>query len=312
MTLAVEQWAPCSDRARERADPLAGTAPRGIRWFLLEVATSWGSNALLDAPFDREIGRQLVRRVEAADMRVLAIRRPGRRTPPTAQRWAIVDSRPGSERIVWGEVADAAGLLDIPLDGSTGTPSTEPVYAVCAHGRHDRCCAVRGRRVATALAAARPEQTWECSHVGGDRFAGTMVVFPHGLYYGYADDGDPTRIADAFDEGRVVADRLRGRSSLSHPVQAAQHYARQALGDDRIGAYPPIEELATDGGWRVRLGLDAGLDGGADADRDADPDAGTAASIVVDLAEESSPPLLSTCAATRLVQVRQYALRGIA
>ena len=35
-------------------------------------------------------------------------------------------------------------------------------------------------------------------------------------------------------------------------------------------------------------------------------------SIVVDLAAESSPPLLSTCAATRLVRVRQYALRGIA
>ncbi len=49
---------------------------------------------------------------------------------------------------------------------------------------------------------------------------------------------------------------------------------------------------------------------GADALREADADA--AASIVVDLAEESSPPLLSTCAATRLVQVRQYALRGIA
>ena len=295
MTLAVEQWAPCSDRARERADPLAGTAPRGIRWFLLEVATSWGPNALLDAPFDREIGRATG-----------APRRGGRharpRDPPSGSADAAADAALGDRRfaprqlsgIVWGEVADAAALLDIPLDGSTGTPSTEPVYAVCAHGRHDRCCAVRGRRVATALAAARPEQTWECSHVGGDRFAGTMVVFPHGLYYGYADDGDPTRIADAFDEGRVVADRLRGRSSLSHPVQAAQHYARQALGDDRIGAYPPLEELATDDGWRVRLGLDAG------------------GSIVVDLAEEASPPLLSTCAATRLVQVRQYALRGIA
>ncbi|ANJ28711.1 hypothetical protein ATC03_04280 [Agromyces aureus] len=291
--MADAPWAPCSDRARERGDPLAGTAPRGIRWLLLEVATSWGPNALLDAPFDREVGRLLVRRVEAAGMRILAIRRPGRRSPPTVQRWAIVDSRPGSESIVWGEVADAPALLELPLDGSTGTPSSEPVYAVCAHGRHDRCCAVRGRRVAAALAAARPEQTWECSHVGGDRFAGTMVVFPHGLYYGYADDGDPVRIADAFDRGLVVPDRLRGRSSLDHPVQAAQHYARQAFGDDRIDAYPPLEETATDEGWRVRLGRD------------------DAASVTVEVVAESSPPLLSTCAAARLVQVRQYALRSI-
>jgi hypothetical protein len=293
VTLPAEHWAPCSDTARERADPLAGTASRGLRWFLLEVPTSWGPNALLDAPFDRATGQALVRRVEAADMRILAIRRTGRRTAPPSQRWAIVDSRPGRERIVWGEAADAAALLDVPLDGSSGTESSDPVFAVCAHGRHDRCCAVRGRRVAGALAEAYPAQTWECSHLGGDRFAGTMVVFPHGLYYGYADDGDPVRIGDAHREGRVVADRLRGRSSLSHAVQAAQHYARQSFGDDRIDAYPPIDEAVTADGWRVRLGIDGD------------------ASLVVDLGDDSSPPLLSTCAATRLVRVRQYGLRAM-
>jgi hypothetical protein len=293
VTLPAEHWAPCSDTARERADPLAGTASRGLRWFLLEVPTSWGPNALLDAPFDRATGQALVRRVEAADMRILAIRRTGRRTAPPSQRWAIVDSRPGRERIVWGEAADAAALLDVPLDGSSGTESSDPVFAVCAHGRHDRCCAVRGRRVAGALAEAYPAQTWECSHLGGDRFAGTMVVFPHGLYYGYADDGDTVRIGDAYSEGRVVVDRLRGRSSLSHPVQAAQHYARQAFGDDRIAAYPPIDESVTTDGWRVRLRSEGG------------------AVIVVELADEPSPPLLSTCAATRLVRVRQYALKRI-
>lgn len=303
MTLTAEHWAPCSDRARERGDPLAGTAPRGLRWFLLEVATSWGTNALLDAPFDRALGRAVVRRAESADMRILAIRRTGRRTTPLAQRWAIVDSRPGHEGIAWGEVPDAAGLLEVPLDGSAGTPSDAPIFAVCAHGRHDRCCAVRGRRVATALAAARPDETWECSHVGGDRFAGTMVVFPQGLYYGYADDGDPARIAEAHDAGRVVVDRLRGRSSLSHPVQAAQHYARETFGDDRIEAYAPLGEEATNDGWRVRLAGDGpgwvdGDDGGGEV-------------IEVELAVEPSPPLYSTCAATRLVQVRQYALRGI-
>lgn len=144
-----------------------------------------------------------------------------------------------------------------------------------------------------ALAESRPDETWECSHLGGDRFAGTMVVFPHGLYYGYADDGDPVRIADAFDAGRIVPDRYRGRSSLTHPVQAAQHFAREALGDERIDSYAPIAEEAADTGWRVRLGDDRG-------------------DLVVELEETRSEPLLSTCAATRFVQVRQYALRSIA
>ncbi len=247
MTLAAEHWAPCSDRARERGDPLVGTAPRGERWFLIEVAASWGRNALLDEPFDRELGRALVRRIEGAGMRPLAIRRTGRRITPTTQRWAIVDSRPGHESVRWGEVSDAAALLEVPLDGSTGVPSSRPLYCVCTHARHDQCCAVRGRRVVAALAEARPEETWECSHLGGDRFAGTMVVFPHGLYYGYADDGDPVRIADAFDDGRIVLEKYRGRSSLSHPVQAAQHYAREMFGDDRIESFPPVAEEAAGG-----------------------------------------------------------------
>ena len=79
VTSAAEHWAPCSDRARERGDPLFGTGPRGERWFLIEVAASWGRNALLDEPFDRELGRALVGRIEGAGMRPLAIRRTGRR-----------------------------------------------------------------------------------------------------------------------------------------------------------------------------------------------------------------------------------------
>jgi hypothetical protein len=146
--------------------------------------------------------------------------------------------------------------------------------------------------VVTALAEARPDETWECSHLGGDRFAGTMVVFPHGLYYGYADDGDPVRIADAFENGRVLPERYRGRSSLSHPVQAAQHYAREAFGDDRIDAFPPVAEEAADSGWRVRLDGPDGI-------------------VTVELDETRSEPLLSTCAATKFVRVRQYALRSI-
>ena len=56
--------------------------------------------------------------------------------------------------------------------------------------------------------------------------------------------------------------RYRGRSSLSHPVQAAQHYAREMFGDDRIESFPPVAEEARRrdaprhgdvDGWRVRL-----------------------------------------------------------
>lgn len=289
----TDGWVPCSDGARTRGDSLVGTGSHGERWFLVENQAGWGRHALLDPPFDRALGRALVHRIESAGMRPLAIRRPGRREPQVGTRWAVVDSRPGRESVRWGRVDEPRDLLDVPLDGSTGAAADRPVFAVCTHGRHDQCCAVRGRVVAARLAAAHPEETWECSHLGGDRFAGTMVLLPHGLSYGWVDDGDPVEIADAYLAGRVEPRFLRGRSAYSHPVQAAQHFARASLGDDALDAYPPLGEERTADGWSVRLGTPTG-------------------SVTVALVATSSAPLLSTCAATQALPVRQWALAGIA
>jgi hypothetical protein len=41
-------------------------------------------------------------------------------------------------------------------DGGDWQPYDGPLYLVCTHGRHDRCCALRGRPVAKALAAFKP------------------------------------------------------------------------------------------------------------------------------------------------------------
>ena len=287
-----DEWVPCSDGARARQDSLVATGSHGERWFLVENQAGWGRHALLEPPFDPALGRALVRRIEGAGIRPLAIRRPGRRVTQHGARWALVDSRPGRESVRWGAVDHPRELLDVALDGSAGTTSDRPVIAVCAHGRHDRCCAVRGRVVAARLAAAYPEETWECSHLGGDRFAGTMVLLPHGLYYGWADDGDAVAIVDAYRAGRVDPRLLRGRSAYSHPVQAAQHFARAEQGDDALDAYPPLHEERTPDGWSVRLGTPAGP-------------------VTVRLVETQSEPLLSTCAATRALPVRQWTLGAI-
>ena len=108
-------------------------------------------------------------------------------------------------------------------------PHTEALFLVCTHGRHDMCCAERGRPLAQALAGAFPEQTWECSHIGGDRFAGNVVAFPHGLYFGRVAPAEAEAIARAYLEGRINLAHFRGRSCRSMPVQAGEHALRSAL-----------------------------------------------------------------------------------
>lgn len=192
----------------------------------------------------------------------------------------------------WGEVTDPEELLTVPLDGSTGTASPNPVVAVCAHGKHDRCCAVRGRGVAARIAEHYPEWTWECSHLGGDRFAATMLVLPHGLYYGRVDATEPEELIRLFTEGRLDDRYLRGRSSLPNTVQAAQHHARVHTGDDRIDSLAPISVDESDGETTVVL---------------AAPDG----DIEVRLADEQSDPILSTCEARVAGRVRQWRLLSI-
>ncbi|MBO9555678.1 sucrase ferredoxin [Cellulomonas sp.] len=289
-------WRPCSDLSLARGDPLRGTAGRGERWLLVEVDGGWGKHAFLDSTLDADLADRLVRRVERAGVRTLAIRRTGLRADVRrAQRtwsWALVDARPGHEEVRWGSVDDPAELLDLPLDGSAGVPSADPVLCVCTHARHDQCCAVRGRPVVEALAAAHPDLTWECSHLGGDRFAATMVVFPEALLFGRVEPADATRLVERYRAGRVDVPTFRGRASLTNVEQAAHAFARDLTEDDRIDAFSTVSHSEHPGGWTVVL------------------DHGTER-LVVELGAELSEPMLSTCGATHTVRVREFVLRSL-
>ena len=137
---------------------------------------------------------------------------------------------------------DPRELLAVDLDGIVEgrLPDWAPVdgrlFGVCTHGRHDVCCAERGRPVAATLGAAYPEETWEVSHVGGDRFGANMVVLPEGLYYGRVEPETCKAIAERTLQGRLDLDHLRGRTTYPMAVQHAEVALRRHLDEDRLDA----------------------------------------------------------------------------
>ncbi|WEO78898.1 sucrase ferredoxin [Cryobacterium sp. SO2] len=292
----IPGWLPCSDRSLERDDPLAGTAGYGERWFLVEIDGAWGTHAFLQSPLPPALARALVDRIEGAGIRPLAIRRTGRnaqqRRAQTAWRWAAVDCRVGRESVRWGSVSDPGDLLRVPLDGATGEPNPEPLICVCTHARHDQCCAVKGRPVVTALAQAYGDATWECSHLGGDRFAATLILFPHGLYYGRVGAADAPGLVEAYLRGRIEPRWFRGRSALPNAVQAAAAFVAADRGDDRIDAFD-FRSWTEAGGVHTVTFTHAGR------------------AVTATLAETLSQPLLSTCAATVARPVREFELRSV-
>lgn len=183
-------------------------------------------------------------------VRPLLIRRPGR-SEPDGHRVFAVSARPGEAWVETAVVDHPADLLRLDLaDLRSGRslglePHHQPLFCVCTHGRHDACCAERGRPVAAALAAVHPDHTWEISHLGGDRFAGNMLVAPDGLYYGRLDAEAALAVAAARLDGRLELDHLRGRTGWPMAVQAAEIALRRQLGETSLDRVRVLERHVT-------------------------------------------------------------------
>lgn len=243
----------CAAASEGREDDLAGTASTVRSFLLVEHSGSWGTDALRDARLPAGLGDQLARSGRRSGVRVLLIRRPGRRAEGVGVRVFAARAAGADSWLEAATLPSHDGLRDLDLTAlgagrSPGlTPYDGPLIAVCTHGRHDACCAERGRPVALALAASRhADAVWECSHIGGDRFAGNVLVLPRGLYYGRVDPDTALEVADASTGGEVALDQLRGRSDLSMPVQAAEIDVRRRLGLRGLDAVRPTA-ATTDG-----------------------------------------------------------------
>ncbi|UDY24459.1 sucrase ferredoxin [Nocardioides sp. Kera G14] len=253
---AAEAGFRCAAASLERAESLAGSATNVRIWLLLEHVGPWGVTALLDARLPEGLGPALRQRAGQLGAKILLIRRFHSR-PDTDEGLRVFAAYADgtAPRLEGGVLADPREALDVDLEslrrgGSSGLPSVRgpdrDLFLVCTNGRHDTCCAERGRPVARALSEAHPEQTWEVSHVGGDRFAANMVVLPHGLYYGRLEPDSAVAVAEAHLRGELAPEHLRGRSSYAMPVQAAEAFLRAELGLTGIDAVR-LESRTVDG-----------------------------------------------------------------
>jgi hypothetical protein len=239
---------------------MLGTAFPAARLLLVEQPGPWGPDGLRQSHFDTATATELERRALAQGVRVQAVRRPGR-TPPGARRhWALADTRDGRESLRWGTFGADGELLELPLDGTAGEPDPQPLYLVCAHSKHDTCCALRGRPVAAALNRIRPGRAWECSHLGGDRFAANVLVLPAGLVYGRVLPFAAAEFVAAAEADEVVGALLRGRVGMPSVAQAALAFAFDHLALRRRSALRVVSaSRIVDGHATVRLDGPHGL-----------------------------------------------------
>ncbi len=217
----------CSTLAEQLGEPMAGSVEQRQRWLLVEDRSAWGEKAVRDV-----LGADLEARAKAASVRpVLIRRREGDPAADRSRRTFLVDVAAGEMAMrTIADVRELDALLDVPL-AEFGDPSVGPMFLVCTNGKRDACCALRGRALMASLPAS---STWECTHLGGHRFAGNLVCLPDGLVYGRVTAADGPRLADAYLSGRLDPSLLRGRSAWPPPAQVAEVSLRVRLGLDGV------------------------------------------------------------------------------
>jgi hypothetical protein len=225
----------CSSVSAASGEPLIGTASRYRLWMMLEQPGPWGHRALVESNLPVEVGSHL--RVLGRDLgiRVLLVKR--RDPPPPRRRCFFAYTGTRDRRLRSLELGDPRELLDLDLPSlatrhfaGVGEEVIGPRFLVCTHGKHDPCCAREGGPLFRAIEHFRDRSVWESTHVGGDRFAGNLVCFPHGLFFGRVTPDEAPRIVEAYTRGEIPLDRYRGRSAYSPAVQAAEEGIRRTYG----------------------------------------------------------------------------------
>jgi hypothetical protein len=150
-------------------------------------------------------------------------------TAPVALRWELVERDKPWGR-AHGLVVEGAKVLLVKPVGGERASGDGRTYLVCTNGARDPCCAIRGPAVAGALAHARPGRVYECSHLGGHRFAANLLVLPDGLCFGRLDVRSALALVEELEAGRLPLEHLRGRSTLAPEQQAAEILVRRKLG----------------------------------------------------------------------------------
>ncbi|HZT44560.1 MAG TPA: sucrase ferredoxin [Gaiellaceae bacterium] len=220
----------CSDVSLENDEPLAATASRVDHWILLEYRGLWSKDAVAGSGLSDQVKQRLREQTAARPhTKLLFIRRTERRgRPELAVRWGTSSERGGA--LFHTEIESYEDVLELDLT-SAGKLHQSPLFLVCTHGKHDRCCARHGRPLYQALdELAEDDWVWQVSHVGGDRFAGNLVVLPDGLYFGRVTPAVAWSVLDEYLAGRIQLEHYRGRTAYTFATQAAERAVRESAG----------------------------------------------------------------------------------
>lgn len=229
-------------RSESREQPI-GSASGFTRAFLIETPLPWARKPLESPTIAPELLDALASYEEKIGKASVYLLVPDARYSVEGARLIDVQAVDGriEKRDLIATDGNIAAIIqsiadDAPLPESSVidlTPWRD--LAVCTHGTRDACCASFGIPMYMKLHIAAEQlphtRVWRCSHLGGHRFAPTMLDLPSGRSWGLLDDDAALGILRGNIEPRDVAGHYRGWVGFKHSeIQLLESAILQELG----------------------------------------------------------------------------------
>jgi len=229
----------CAEESVLRGDDFLGTTTVTRCYLMIEYYGNWGSKVadIVDKSRLSDSLKAQVRQFQEEapeDVRVLLCKRADRN-----RSRSIYLARYTDEGLYLNHIP--RDRKDLDLMGAYRNPvaARRDIVLVCTHGKRDKCCAKWGFPVYKSLVDSLHEgfEVFECTHVGGDRFAANVIWLPYGHCFGHT-QLDPEHFAQQLNRGRIALNHYRGCSALPSPAQYLDGVVRTATGND--SPRPPL------------------------------------------------------------------------
>jgi len=266
MNKSEEQF--CSVLSAAAGEPLIGSAGKANVFFLLEYNGAWDSQAFEKSAIPETIKQKLSGFAKSLpSAKVLLIKQSSRPQPNPIHFYVALANDTNSQlRLV--ELSAYEDLLDLDLSdllGGDGQDThylqTGPLYLVCTNGRRDPCCARFAVQAYKTLKKLVGGAAWECSHLGGHRFAPNVYLMPFGILYGRVSSQDAVALVERTQARQMQLENLRGRSAYPPAAQAAEYYLRRQMGELALDAYRLVGTTeTTPSSWLVSFRTTSGAE----------------------------------------------------
>ncbi len=218
----------CSAASRYFREQLAGTAANSQTFILIEHFNPFPGK-VIEAHFDTGWIKKMQALARLYKGKVLLIR--NKTTNNKDCRITFVDCGESRYFSIEEMVEKVTSVnLQALIDSEDTNWQTDPFFLVCSNGKKDKCCAKFGFPVYKFFESFNADvNVWECSHVGGDRFAANVVAMPFGIYYGHVAVEDVGHIMVRTLLRKIYKNKFRGVSRRSFYEQAIECHLREHL-----------------------------------------------------------------------------------